>query len=328
VRQLLASTLTMVRFDGDVEKQAEYQAAFIADLKKRAIAEQTKAANEQHYEVPAEFFKLMLGPYLKYSSGLWERGDSTLEESEEAMLKVFCDRAGLPELAAGSAVLDLGCGWGSLTLFAAQRFRSLRFTSVSNSNSQREFIEGRCRELGLDNVTVKTCDINVLELPAGAFDRVMSVEMFEHMKNYELLLGNISRWLKPSGKLMVHIFVHDRFPYHFEEGSWMADRFFTGGTMPSRDLLLNFNRDLRVVRQWSVNGVNYSKTLEAWLARMDRTDNKQKMLAMFAKVYGEGNELKHFQEWRLFNMACSELFAYNGGNEWYVAHYLFENNRK
>jgi cyclopropane-fatty-acyl-phospholipid synthase len=328
MRKLLASTLNMCSFEGDVEKQAEYRAAFVEDLKKRDIAEQTGSANEQHYEVPTEFFKLMLGPLLKYSSGLWESNTSTLEESEEAMLRVFCERAGLHELPAGSAVLDLGCGWGSLTVYASQRFPQLQFTSVSNSATQKAFIDARCVELGVKNVNVKTCDVNVLSFPENTFDRVMSVEMFEHMKNYQKLLANISSWLKPAGKLMIHIFVHNNFSYHFEEGSWMADNFFTGGTMPSRDLMYHFNDDMVVERQWSVNGVHYSRTLEAWLQRMDIPENKSKILKMFKETYPQGEELKRFQAWRIFNMACSELFAYNGGNEWYVSHYLFQNSKQ
>lgn len=328
MRKLLKSTLNMISFEGDVEKQSEYLASFVEDLKSKNIAEQTKAANTQHYEVPTKFFLTMLGPLLKYSSGLWENDNSTLEESEENMLQIFCERAGLKNLSEGSNVLDLGCGWGSLTIYASQKFPNLKFTSVSNSNTQREFINNKCKELGIKNVTVKTCDVNVLSFPENTFDRVMSVEMFEHMKNYKKLLNNISVWLKPEGQLMVHIFVHDRFPYHFEEGSWMADNFFTGGTMPSKDLFLFFNEDMRVDRQWSINGIHYSKTLEAWLDKMDEKKNKTKILEMFKETYGEGEEVKQYQNWRLFNMACSELFAYNNGNEWYVSHYLFSNNKK
>jgi len=324
MRKLLASTLNMIHFEGDVEKQSEYVAAFVEDLKTRGIAEQTNTANEQHYEVPTELFTTMLGPLLKYSSGLWEKPDSTLEESEEAMLKIFCERAELASLPAGSKVLDLGCGWGSLTVYASQRFPHLDFTCVSNSNTQREYILKKCADIGVQNVTPKTCDINVLSFPENSFDRIMSVEMFEHMKNYQTLFRNISQWLKPTGKLMVHIFVHKSMPYNFEDG-WMADRFFSGGTMPSKTLFLHFNEDLRVARQWSINGVHYSRTLEAWLQKMDEKPNKELILKCFKDTYGEGNELKHFVEWRLFNLACSELFAYNGGNEWHVEHYLFEN---
>mmetsp|Transcript_15692 Transcript_15692/g.27897 ORF Transcript_15692/g.27897 Transcript_15692/m.27897 type:complete len:377 (-) Transcript_15692:122-1252(-) len=327
MRKLLASTLTMVELGGDVEKQQEYLTAFVEDLKSRNIAEQTKAANEQHYEVPAAFFQEMLGPYLKYSSGLWETPETTLEESEVAMLSLFCERAGLPSLPDGSHVLDLGCGWGSLTLYAAERFKNLKFSCVSNSNSQREYILSKCKEKGLTNVTPKTCDINVLSFPSDSFDRVMSVEMFEHMKNYEKLMALVSDWLKPDGKLMVHIFVHDRFTYHFQEG-WMSDKFFSGGTMPSKYLLTHFNEKMRMEEMWSVNGCNYSKTLEAWLDKIDVPATREKVLKMFAEVYGEEEKVKRLQDWRLFNMACSELFAYNGGNEWYVQHYLFANSKK
>jgi len=322
MRRLLKSTLNMMCFDGDVEKQAEYLDAYIEDLKTRGIAEQTDAANEQHYEVPAEFFNVMMGKYLKYSSGYWPSKSTTLDESEEIMLKLFCERGELDKLPSGSTVLDLGCGWGSLSLYAAKHFPNLKFTGVSNSNSQREFIMQRAKEQGLSNVEIRTCDINVLEFPQNTFDRVMSVECFEHMKNYQKLFKNVASWMKPKAKAVVHIFVHKDFPYHFTDG-WMSEKFFSGGQMPSKDLFLFFNDDLRVEKRWLVNGTHYSKTLEAWLARIDVKENRIEIENIFEKVYGKEQVQQRIQEWRLFNMACSELFAWNGGNEWLVAHYRF-----
>jgi len=263
----------------------------------------------------------MLGPWLKYSSGYWPHEDTTLEQSEEAMLELVCTRAELDCLKPNATILDLGCGWGSCALYMAKKYPQHRIIGVSNSSSQKKFIVEKARSMGLSNVDIKTCDINVLKFDPDTFDRVVSNEMFEHMKNYELLLKNISAWMKDDGKLFIHIFTHREFAYNFESG-WMADTFFTGGTMPSKDLLLHFNSHLRCKKYWAVNGNHYSKTLEAWLKLLDQ--NATTLKPMFTKVYGAGNENKWLFNWRLFNMACSELFAFNGGNEWFVSHYLFE----
>ena len=327
IRRLLGTTLERIRAGGSIEAQQEQLNALIADLKTRGIAEQTEKANEQHYEVPAKLFQIMLGPHLKYSCGYWgERNEleytapEDIAKSEEMMLDLVCKRAELDTLTAGQTVLDLGCGWGSAALYIAEKFPHLKVTCVSNSNSQREFIRSKAKERGLKNLEPMTSDINVLEYPANTFDRVVSNEMFEHMKNYEKLLQNISTWLKPEGKLFVHIFTHREFPYHFEKG-WMAENFFSGGTMPSKDLLLFFNKHLKCEQQWAVNGKHYSKTLDAWNVRLDKNDKEVKEL--FVQTYGKGTENKWLFNWRLFNMACSELFQYNDGNEWFISHYRF-----
>jgi cyclopropane-fatty-acyl-phospholipid synthase len=305
---LLQSTLN------DVVKTDE---EFAADLKTRAIAESTRKANEQHYEVPAAVYEAMLGPWLKYSSGYWPNDDSTLQGSEEAMLNWMCERAelGLPGV---KTVLDLGCGWGSAALYIASKYPHLQITCVSNSESQREFIKKKAERMGLTNVTPVTQDANVMTFPENSFDRIVSNEMLEHMKNYQKLFRKIATWLKPKGKIFIHIFTHKNKSYHFEKG-WMAETFFTGGTMPSAALLTHFQDDLKLEEQWKVNGKHYSKTLEAWLVRLDQ--NKSKLAPVFKEVYGDANAWH--QNWRLFNMACSELFRFNDGEEWFVSHYRF-----
>jgi len=241
------------------------------------------------------------------------------------MLELVCERSELDSLKPGQTVLDLGCGWGSCALYIAKKYPHLDVYCVSNSNSQREFISNKAESFGIRNLTPRTCDINELSYEEDKFDRVVSNEMFEHMKNYEKLLGNISKWLKPDGKLFVHIFTHREFTYHFEKG-WMAENFFTGGTMPGRHLLAYFNKDLVIEEQWAVNGKHYSKTLEAWLERLD--ENKPRVLELFRKTYGAGNEKKWLFNWRLFNIACSEFFGLHDGNEWFVSHYRFVQAKK
>lgn len=313
MRRLLKSTLNMpIVPDAD----------FANDLRTRAIAEHTKQANEQHYEVPARFFETMLGPKLKYSSGYWPNDEhSTLQESEDAMLIHMCDRAELdnPEV---QSILDLGCGWGSAALFIAARYPNKRVTCVSNSVSQCDYITAQAKARGLTNLFAQTQDANQMSFPANEFDRIVTNEMFEHMKNYELFLQRIAIWLKPQGKLFIHIFTNRSRSYHFESG-WMADKFFTGGMMPSHDLLPKqfCNRDFVCEQQYKINGMHYSRTLEAWLQRMDA--HKEEILQVFEPVYGSKQHAKEwFQNWRLFNMACSELFKYNAGEEWFVSHYL------
>ena len=295
--------------------------AWIDVLKESPIALVPEKANEQHYEVPPRLFELVLGDRLKYSSGLWPEGVSSLDESEVAMLKLTIQRAGLVD---GQDVLELGCGWGSLTLYMAECFPKSKITAVSNSNDQRQFIETRCEERNLKNVEIITADMNDFET-AKLFDRVISIEMFEHMRNYEKLLGRVNVWLKNKGKLFVHIFSHQKIAYPFEDNDdadWMAREFFSGGQMPSHRLLMSFPGQMKIEKDWRVSGTHYEKTSLAWLQKMDK--NKAEVLELFKKTYGESDANSWFQRWRIFFMSCEVLFGFNRGSEWGVSHYLFE----
>lgn len=320
IRNLLAKKLRE-EDRGDVEKQQAALLDFIADLDSRPIAIKTDQANEQHYEVPTEFFQLCLGPRLKYSSGYWPREDTTFAESEEHMLALTCERAALAD---GQHILELGCGWGSLTLWMAEKYPNSRITGVSNSRTQREFIEAEAARRGLGNVTILTVNMNTFEAGAEAFDRVVSVEMFEHMKNYRRLMAKVASWLKPGGKLFVHIFTHKDYAYHFEgtdPSDWITRYFFEGGTMPSDHLLLYFQDDLKIERHWRVSGTHYQRTSEAWLQNMDRNDTAIRPL--LEKTYGTEQAAKWRAYWRVFYMSCAELWGYRGGSEWIVSHYRF-----
>lgn len=290
-------------------------------MRRSAVALVPERANEQHYELPPDFFRLVLGSRLKYSSGFYRDEHTSLDEAEQAMLALTCERAALAD---GQEVLELGCGWGSLTLWMAEHFPNAQITAVSNSAPQREFIEERCRERGFDNVRVITCDVNQLKLDPNTFDRCVSIEMFEHMRNYEILLARIASWLKPGGKLFVHIFVHREVMYPFEvqgEDNWMGRYFFTGGLMPAADTLLYFQKDLTLEQQWRVNGRHYQQTSEHWLANTDT--HRSEILALFRATYGADQAAIWLQRWRMFYLACAELFGYAGGEQWLVGHYRF-----
>ncbi|WP_321870731.1 SAM-dependent methyltransferase [Paraburkholderia tropica] len=303
----------------DGTRRAEAFETLIDELRASPIAIETQAANAQHYEIPGAFFAAHLGPRLKYSCGYYPRGDETLAQAEDAMLALYAARA---ELADGQRILDLGCGWGALTLWLAQRYPHASIVGLSNSHGQRAFIERRANELGLANLRIVTGDVARFEFAPGEprFDRVLSIEMFEHMKHYGLLLAKIARWLDDDGRLFVHLFAHRLLAYHFEvrDGSdWMSRHFFTGGTMPSAHLLLRFQDDLRVERQWWIDGTHYARTANQWLAALDAARAQALPL-----LDASGNPRLAFQRWRMFYLAVAELFGYARGEEWGVAHYL------
>jgi cyclopropane-fatty-acyl-phospholipid synthase len=323
IRHLVRQRLKEERFD-DPEAQSERYQRLLGELRSSKIALDTDLANAQHYEVPASFYQLVLGSHLKYSSCYWEKGAQDLDDAEYDMLELYAQRARLED---GQDVLDLGCGWGSFTLWAARRYPNSTFTAVSNSSSQRAFIEGQAAAAGLTNVSVITADVNDLEL-RRSFDRIVSVEMFEHVRNYALLLNRISGWLKEDGKLFVHIFCHRNLLYPFEaegDSNWMARYFFTSGLMPASDTLLHFQDDLRIERRWNLSGANYQKTAKAWLDNLDRRQDE--VADALEAVYGKRDLQRWVQRWRMFFMACEELFGYRGGTEWLVCHYLFGKRR-
>jgi len=319
IRRLLKQRLADEN-KGDVEAQQAHLMQLITQLKASPIAVNTAEANEQHYEVPTQFYQYCLGKHLKYSSGYWNPGVTDIDTSEQDMLELTCKRAGLQT---GQKVLELGCGWGSLSLFMSAKFPESTFTVLSNSRTQKEYIDAQAKERGIKNLTVVTADINVFSIDE-TFDRVVSVEMFEHMRNYQLLMGKVASFLKPDGKLFIHIFTHKEYAYLFEvkdETDWMSKYFFTGGIMPSDDLMFYFNDHLNVEQHWHVNGTHYGKTSEAWLSNMD--NHKAQIMPLFETTYGKKEALKWWVYWRLFYMACAELWNFNNGNEWIVSHYLF-----
>lgn len=320
IRSLLKQRLQQEN-KGNAEAQQAHLIKLVEELKKSPIAVNTVDANEQHYEVPTKFYQYCLGKHLKYSSGYWKDGVADIDTSEKDMLELTCHRA---ELKDGQNVLELGCGWGSLSLFMAEKFPKSTFTVVSNSRTQKLHIDEQAKIRGIHNLTVITTDINVFTLDT-TFDRVVSVEMFEHMRNYQLLMHKVATLLKPDGKLFVHIFTHKEYAYKFEvidETDWMSKYFFTGGIMPSDHLLLYFNEHLNIEQHWNVNGIHYSKTSEAWLQNMDK--NKTEIMPLFEQTYGKDQAVKWWVYWRIFYMACAELWRYNDGNEWIVSHYLFK----
>ena len=303
----------------NTEKVSSKKQIWIEQMKQSPIALVPEKANEQHYEVPPAFFENVLGKHLKYSSGYWPDGVNSLDDSEESMLELSFERA---QLADGDSILELGCGWGSLTCYMASKLPNSKITAVSNSKDQKEHILNRCKNQGLDNIEVITADMNDFETENN-YDRVVSIEMFEHMRNYKKLLSKISSWLHDDGKLFIHIFTHQSVVYPFEnqgEADWMAREFFSGGMMPSHDLLLHFQDDLIIDDVWSISGTHYEKTSLAWVNKMDV--NKDSIMKIFSKTYGDDAKL-WFQRWRIFFMSCEKLFGYNNGSEWGVSHYRF-----
>jgi len=319
IRRLLKDRLRTLG-DRSPEAARIRTARFVESMRSWPIADLPAKANEQHYEVPAEFFRWVLGPHRKYSSGWWPEGVASLAAAEAASLRETCAHA---ELADGQRILELGCGWGSLTLWMAEHYPSSQIVAISNSVSQGEFIMSEARHRGLGNIEHRVADMNTFSIP-GQFDRVVSIEMFEHMRNWPALLARIAAALNPSGKLLLHVFCHRSVPYLFDDrdgSDWMSRYFFSGGIMPS-DTLPSFLQDsLQLSRTWRWEGTHYQRTAHAWLENLDA--HRDRVMPILRDVYGQGNEQIWLQRWRMFFMACEELFGYAGGQEWWVAHALF-----
>ncbi|XP_021738939.1 (S)-coclaurine N-methyltransferase-like [Chenopodium quinoa] len=319
-RLLLASRLRS-SYKSSSQLQLSDLLHFVHSLREMPIAIQTDKAKTQHYELPTSFFKLVLGKHLKYSCCYFSDKQTNLDDAEKAMLELYCERSGIQD---GHTVLDVGCGWGSLALYIAQKYSNCRVTGICNSVTQKAHIEDRCRDLQLENVEIIVADISTFDME-GSYDLILSIEMFEHMKNYRDLLKKISNWMKPDGLLFVHYFCHKAFAYHFEDindDDWITRYFFTGGTMPAANLLLYFQDDVSIVNHWLVNGKHYAQTSEEWLKRMDR--NLAYIRPIMESTYGRDSALKWIVYWRTFFIAVAELFGYNNGEEWMVAHFLFK----
>ncbi len=315
MRRLLAGKLASERAGGPEAIGARHAARLDA-WRRGPLAIATADANRQHYELPPEYFVQVLGPRLKYSCGWWDHGGTTLAESEDAMLERCSRRAGLAD---GQRILELGCGWGSWSLWMAERHPRAEIVAVSNSHAQREYIERAAARIGLRNLAVHTADVSTFT-PPGDFDRVVSVEMFEHLRNWEAMFGRIAGWLRPGGTAFVHVFCHREYAWPFEdegERDWMARHFFTGGIMPGAGLFRDTAGPLRVTGQWIVEGTHYARTLRAWLARHDA--NRAAILPVLARVHGS-DAARAFRRWRMFYLACMELFAWDRGREWGVTH--------
>lgn len=299
---------------------AESDAAFARQMTARAIAEHTGAANQQHYEVPAAFFAKVLGPNRKYSSCFYPDDDTTLQEAEEEALRQTVRRAGLAD---GQSILELGCGWGSLSLWMARQFPRAKIVAVSNSQSQRAHIETQAASRGLRNLQVITADMNVFE-PAQTFNRIVSVEMFEHMMNWRELMTRLRGWLEPQGRFFMHIFTHRAGAYLFDRADkedWIAQHFFTGGGMPSHRLIRQYADLFEVEKEWRWSGTHYQRTARDWLANFD--ENKTEIETILWPVYGDDTRL-WMRRWRWFFLATAGLFGHADGAEWGVSHYLMK----
>ncbi len=323
IRRLLRARLREIQTES-CEAMASAQERFLEQMNNAPVAVLPDKANDQHYDVPAEFFRHVLGSHAKYSSAVWPAGVRDITQAEALALDITCQRAKIVD---GQSILELGCGWGSLSLWMAQNYSTSRITAVSNSSAQSEFVRSQARQRGLMNIDVVTCDMNRFQ-PERSFDRVISVEMFEHMRNWGLLFERIHDCLLPDGKFFLHIFCHRATPYLFVDkgpSDWMSRYFFAGGMMPSDDLPLCFQQRLRLARRWRWDGAHYQKTASAWLANMDR--QREHIWPILESTYGRQHAGLWWTRWRIFFMACAELFGYDDGQQWWVSHYLFERPR-
>ncbi len=324
IRHLLRQRLEELQRTFGADRDAA-MARWVSEMRASPVALLPEQANRQHYELPAELFALVLGCRLKYSSGYYPQETFALDEAEEAMLALTAERA---ELADGQEILELGCGWGSLTLWMAERMPRAKILAVSNSAPQRAWINSQAEQRGLGNVEVLTCDMNSFRPPRQAFDRVVSVEMFEHMRNWEVLLGNVAQALRPDGRVFLHVFAHRNHAYPFEvrdSSDWMGEHFFSGGMMPSHDLLDYLDLPLEVEQRWAVAGSHYARTAEDWLRNLER--RREQVLPVLARAYGRDQANLWFQRWRIFFLACAELFAFDGGHQWIVSHQRLRHKR-
>jgi len=323
IRRLLKERLAEIAANDPAAAAAQTE-AFVAGMRAAPIALVPHLANEQHYEVPSAFFGHVLGHRRKYSSAFWPEGVRDLDAAEDAALAVTAERAGLAD---GQRILELGCGWGSLTLWMAEHYPHARITAVSNSSSQRAHIDAELKRRGLTNVRLVTNDVGELRF-AERFDRVVSVEMFEHLRNWPEMFRRVAGWLEPHGRFFMHVFVHRGTPYSFDArdaSDWMARHFFSGGMMPSDDLALRFQDELKLVARWRWDGTHYARTAEAWLANIDA--RRVPVTSILGQTYGAERAALWWTRWRLFFMSCAELFGHDRGREWWVAHYLFEPRR-
>ena len=319
IRGLCRKRLQQCKTD-DCEANAQLVEDYIRSVDQAPLAVLTEKANEQHYEVPAAFYHKVLGQNLKYSSCYFEDFVSDLTTAENKALELTCEHA---ELEDGQQILELGCGWGSLSLWMAKNFPKSKITSVSNSNSQREYIMGQAKERNLKNLKVITADVNSFESDQ-TYDRVVSVEMFEHVRNHRGLFQRIHSWLNPDGKLFTHVFCHRSTSYPFEvegEDDWMSKHFFSGGTMPADELFLRISGSLELETRWRWSGIHYAKTSECWLENLDR--NQSEVLELFKNEMSPEQAKRTFHRWRIFFLACAETFGFANGQEWWVSHYLF-----
>ena len=320
IRRLLTQRRRGETAPSEPEQRARRE-RFAVELRTMPIAINTDASRQQHYEVPTAFYQRVLGPGLKYSCCWFPQGDESLAAGEEAMLELYVARAGLAD---SQDILELGCGWGSLSLWLADRFPHSRITGVSHSRTQKAFIDAEAARRGLGNLVIVTSDMNDFVIPPGGYDRVVSVEMFEHMKNWPRLFASIARGLRPRGKFFLHIFTHRQFAYHFvarDDTDWMSRYFFTGGMMPAEDLVSHFQQDLTLRSHWRINGRHYQRTAELWLKNMDA--HRATLRPLFEQTYGREHR-KWWSYWRVFFMSCAELWGYGDGEEWMVSHYLME----